>query len=188
MCSAFDPSKCTHTVVNTHTVNTHPEQWAVILLRRPGSSWGFGALFKGLTSVVVLRVEESASYSLPPPPTIPAEPETQTHDLQVTSPNLWPLGHDCPRISISIIIIIICITIIVLLFINVLEQSDQLALLLLLFLLLLFYYYLLTYWNSQTSEPFWVNLINSVNKIKKEKANKDVQLFKTLRPGFTDKA
>ncbi|MCJ8740883.1 hypothetical protein PDJAM_G00064250, partial [Pangasius djambal] len=51
-------------------------------LRRPGSSWGFGALPKGLTSVVVLRQEESAGHSLPPP-TIPAGPETQTHNLQV---------------------------------------------------------------------------------------------------------
>ncbi len=66
------------------------------MLRRPGSSWGSGALLKGLTSVVVLRVEESAGYSLPPP-TIPAGPETQTHDLQVTSPTLYPLGHDCPE-------------------------------------------------------------------------------------------
>ncbi len=30
-----------HPSVNTHT---HPEQWAAILLRRTGSSWGFGAL------------------------------------------------------------------------------------------------------------------------------------------------
>ncbi len=66
LCSALNPSKCTHTVVNTHThtVNTHPEQWAAILLRRPGSSWGFGVLLKGLTSVVVLKVEETAGYSL----------------------------------------------------------------------------------------------------------------------------
>ncbi len=64
LCSAFNPSKCTHTV-NTHTVvSTHPEQWAAILLRRPRSSWGFGALLKGLTSVVVLKVEKSAGYSL----------------------------------------------------------------------------------------------------------------------------
>ncbi len=46
--SAFNPSKCTLTAVNTHL-----EQWAAIL-RRPGSSWGIGALLKGLTSVVVL--------------------------------------------------------------------------------------------------------------------------------------
>ncbi len=51
--SAFNPSKCTLTAVNTH-----PEQWAA-MLRRPGSSWGIGALLKGLTSVVVLKVERA---------------------------------------------------------------------------------------------------------------------------------
>ncbi len=29
LCSAFNPSKCTHSSEHTHTVNTHPEQWAV---------------------------------------------------------------------------------------------------------------------------------------------------------------
>ncbi len=38
---------------------------------------------------------ESAGYSLPPP-TIPAGPETRTHDLWVTSPTPYPIGHDCP--------------------------------------------------------------------------------------------
>ncbi len=33
-------------------------------MQRPESSWGFGALLKGLTSVVVLKVEESTGYSL----------------------------------------------------------------------------------------------------------------------------
>ncbi len=81
LCSAFNQSMCTHTKCeHIHTVNTHPEQWAAILLRRPGSSWGFGALLKGLTSVVVLRVEESAGYSLPPP-TIPSGPETCFNEI-----------------------------------------------------------------------------------------------------------
>ncbi len=40
----------THSSEHTHTVNTHLEQWAVILLWRPESSWWFGALLKGLTS------------------------------------------------------------------------------------------------------------------------------------------
>ncbi len=47
----------THTHTHTHTVNTNAEHWAAILLRR--SSWGFGALLKGLTSVVVLKVERA---------------------------------------------------------------------------------------------------------------------------------
>ncbi len=55
---------------------------------------GFGALLKGLTSVVVLKVEESAVHSLPPP-TIPARPETRTRNLWITSPTLYLLGHDC---------------------------------------------------------------------------------------------
>ncbi len=37
----------------THPKWTHPEQWAA-MLQRPGSSWGFGALLKD-TSVVVLE-------------------------------------------------------------------------------------------------------------------------------------
>ncbi len=41
VCSAFNPSKCTHT-----WSSGQPTLW------RPGSSWGFGALLKGLTSVV----------------------------------------------------------------------------------------------------------------------------------------
>ncbi len=41
----------------THPVNTNAEHWAAILLRR--SSGGFGAFLKGLTSVVVLKVERA---------------------------------------------------------------------------------------------------------------------------------
>ncbi len=41
MFSAFNPSKCTHTWSSGQPT-----------LRRPGSSWGFGALPKGFTSVM----------------------------------------------------------------------------------------------------------------------------------------
>ncbi len=68
-------------------MNTHPEQWAA-MLQHPGSSWGFGALLKD-TSVVVLKEDT-------PPPTIPAGPEIRTHNLPLTSPTRYPLGHDCP--------------------------------------------------------------------------------------------
>ncbi len=44
LCSAFNPSKCTHTRSS---------------VKPTGSSWGFGALLKGLTSVVVLKVERT---------------------------------------------------------------------------------------------------------------------------------
>ncbi len=80
--SAFNPSKCTLTAVN----NTHPEQWAA-MLRRPGSSWGIGALLKGLTSVMVLKVERALVIHSPPP-TIPAGPGNRTCNLWVTSPTL----------------------------------------------------------------------------------------------------
>ncbi len=59
---------------------THPK-WTHThaMLQRPGSSWGFGALLKD-TSVVVLKEDT------PPPPTIPAGPEIRTHNLPLTSP------------------------------------------------------------------------------------------------------
>ncbi len=50
-----------------------------------GAVWG--SVLKGLTSVVVLKVEESAVHSLPSP-TIPARPEIQTCALRITSPTL----------------------------------------------------------------------------------------------------
>ncbi len=53
--------------MNTHTaVNTHPEQWAAIYAAAPGSSWGIGAVLKGLTSVVVLKVERERWTFTPP--------------------------------------------------------------------------------------------------------------------------
>ncbi len=45
LCSAFNPSK-----VHTHS-SEHTQCGQPFILRRPGSSWGFGALLKG-TSVV----------------------------------------------------------------------------------------------------------------------------------------
>ncbi len=71
-------------------MNTHLEQWAA-MLQRPGSSWGFCALLKD-TSVVVLKEDT-------PPPTIPARPEIRTHNLPLTSPTRYPLGHDCLYIA-----------------------------------------------------------------------------------------
>ncbi len=67
---------CSYTAVNTHTPWTHT--------RRPGSSWGFGALLKG-TSVVVLRVErERCTFT--PPTYNSCWPETRTRNLSITSP------------------------------------------------------------------------------------------------------
>ncbi len=51
--SAFNPSKCTHTWSSGQPT-----------LRRPGSSWGFGALLKGLTSVVNPAGAEIRTHNL----------------------------------------------------------------------------------------------------------------------------
>ncbi len=90
LCSAFNPSKCTHTAVNTH-----PEQRAANAAV-PGEQLGVQCLAQGSHLSRGIEGGESAGYSLPPP-TIPARPETRTHDLQVTSPTLYPLGHDFPH-------------------------------------------------------------------------------------------
>ncbi len=75
--------KCTHTAVNTHTRSSGQP----FMLWRPGSSWGFGALLKG-TSVVILKVER-ALFIHSPPPTIPAGPrlELATFGLRVRNSN-----------------------------------------------------------------------------------------------------
>ncbi len=54
LCSAFNPSKCAHT---PGAVVSH-------IATAPGEQLGIWFLLKGLKSVVVLRVEESAGYSL----------------------------------------------------------------------------------------------------------------------------
>ncbi len=79
LCSAFNPSKCTHTVKHSHTVNTHPEQWAAILLRRPGAVGG-SVPSQGSHLSRCIEGGERAGHSLPPP-TIPAWPETRTRKL-----------------------------------------------------------------------------------------------------------
>ncbi len=68
--SAFNPSKWTHTWSSGQPT-----------LRHPGSSWGFGALLKGLTSVIDNSCRSQDSNPHP----------------QITSPTLYPLGHDCPN-------------------------------------------------------------------------------------------
>ncbi len=71
---------------HTHTVNTHPEQWAAIYAAAPGEQLGVRCLAQGHLSRGI-EGGESAGHSLPPP-TIPAGPETRTHNLWVTSPTL----------------------------------------------------------------------------------------------------
>ncbi len=72
-------------------MNTHPEQWAANAAA-PGEQLGVRCLAQGFHLSRGIEGGESAGYSLPPP-TFPAGPETRTRDL--TSPTLYPLGHDC---------------------------------------------------------------------------------------------
>ncbi len=72
LCSAFNPFKCTHTWSSGHT-----HTWSS---GQPGSSLRFGALLKGLTSVVDNSCRSRDSNPQP----------------RVTSPTLYPLDHDCP--------------------------------------------------------------------------------------------
>ncbi len=84
LCSAFNPSKVhTHSSEYTHTVNTHPEQWAAIYAAAPGEQLGVRCLAQVLVKYSVPRgIEggESAGHSLPTP-TIPAGPVTRTRNL-----------------------------------------------------------------------------------------------------------
>ncbi len=73
--SAFNPSKVTHTWSSGQP-----------MLRRPGSSWGFGGLLKGLTSVVENSCRRRDSNPQP----------------QVTSPTVYPLGPGCPMYYIHV--------------------------------------------------------------------------------------
>ncbi len=95
-CSAFNPSKCTHTAVSseqTHTHRKHIQSSGHVCCGARGAVGG---------SVSCSRVSPQSWYwrwrerwIFTPPPTIPARPETRTHDLCVTSPTLYQLGHEC---------------------------------------------------------------------------------------------
>ncbi len=71
LCSAINPSEVhTHSSEHTHTVNTHPEQWAAIYAAVPGEQLRVRCLAQGHLSRGI-EGGESAGHSLPPP-TIPA--------------------------------------------------------------------------------------------------------------------
>ncbi len=97
LCSAFNPSKCTHTAVSSE--HTHTPGVGSHIAAAPGEQLGVRCLAQGSHLRRGIEGGESAGDSLPPP-TIPAGPETRTHDLWVTSPTLYPLRHDCPIIHL----------------------------------------------------------------------------------------
>ncbi len=86
----------THTHTHTHTVNSHthrehtPGAVEPFMLWRPESSWGFGALLKG-TSVVVLRVEKALYIHSPHLQFLPAwDSNSQPFDYESDSLNISP--------------------------------------------------------------------------------------------------
>ncbi len=91
LCSAFNPSKVhTHSSEHTHTPWTHTQSSGQpFMLRRPGSSWGFGALLKD-TSVVVLKEERECCTFTPP---------TYNSCLARDS-NSQPLGYESDSLTI----------------------------------------------------------------------------------------
>ncbi len=90
LCSAINPSKVhTHSNEHTHTPWTHTRSSGQpFMLRRPGSSWGFGVLLKG-TSVVVLKVERTLDIHSPHLQSLPARD---------SSPQ--PLGYESNSLTI----------------------------------------------------------------------------------------
>ncbi len=68
-----------HSSEHTHTVNTHPEQWAANAAA-PGEQLGVRCLAQGSHLSRGIEGGESAGRSLPPP-TIPAGPEIRTRNL-----------------------------------------------------------------------------------------------------------
>ncbi len=107
LCSAINPSKVhthssehTHTHTHTHTLWTHTRSSGQpFMLRRPGSSWGFGALLKG-TSVVVLRVERALYIHFPHLQSLPArDSNSQPLDYESDSLTIRPrLPQIVPRL------------------------------------------------------------------------------------------
>ncbi len=75
----------THTAVkHTHTVSTHPEQWAAIYAATPGEQLGDRCLAQGHRHGI--EGGESIVHSTPPTDN-PSRNETQTHKLSIMSPN-----------------------------------------------------------------------------------------------------
>ncbi len=95
LCSAFNPSKCTHTAVSSEQTNKHTlthTPGAVgshLCCDARGSSWGSGALLKGLTSVVVLRMERALDIHSP-----------TYNPCQTWDSNPQPLGYKSDSLTI----------------------------------------------------------------------------------------
>ncbi len=69
--------------VHTQTLSIHTQSSEQpVMLRHPGSSWGFGDLLKGS------GIEGGERGTFIPPTGNPCQTKTQTHNLSNTSPTL----------------------------------------------------------------------------------------------------
>ncbi len=85
----------THTSENTHTVNTHPEQWAAIYAAAPGEQLGVRCLAQGHLSHGI-EGGESVVHSLPPPTCLRQSRDSNSQPFDYEFGSL-PLGHDFPN-------------------------------------------------------------------------------------------
>ncbi len=81
---------CTHTAVeHTHTVNTHPEQWAAIYAAAPGEQLGVRCLAQGHLSLGIEGGRECCTFTPP------------TYNLCRTwDSNSQPLGYESNSLTI----------------------------------------------------------------------------------------
>ncbi len=84
LCSSFNPSKCTHIVVNTHTANTHPEQWGAVGGLVPWSRVSPQSRYRRWRKCPLFTPSTNNSCR-----TRDSNPQPR-----LTSPTLYPLGHD----------------------------------------------------------------------------------------------
>ncbi len=108
-------------ICHIHNYTEYNEEWNVFsvfnpsiwssgqpTLQRPGSSWGFSALLKSLTSVVDREQKCSNSFECADEvrhihlyilEVVDTSCQSRDSNPQpwVSSPTLYPLGHDCPR-------------------------------------------------------------------------------------------
>ncbi len=86
----------THPSARTHTHREHiPGAVGNHIAAAHGEQLGVRCLAQGSHLSRGIEGGESASIHSPHQQFLP-EPETRTHNLWVTSPTLYPLGHDCP--------------------------------------------------------------------------------------------
>ncbi len=93
-CSAFYPSKCTHTQQWTRTHCEHtPRAVGSHLCCGAREQLGVQCLVQGSHLSNVIEGGESAVHSL----TIPARTRDSNPQPRITSPTFYPLGHNCPK-------------------------------------------------------------------------------------------